>query len=346
MRPKTRSSNAKASSSKDKLPNKAVKQEETSDSDSDDDDLMAISIGNHLEQLSKQFKKMKREVKELRRRNDGLTQDLNDARAEAAENEPSTKKGKKAGPTAASLQKEVVALKSRIEQYEKTERKNKKTIEKLRQKELKKEADDLNDDAAGTLETEDSAYRLRTLLRRFGDIMAANSLEADEECGICVEVLEVNETVSFPCQHIMCEECFKGISPNKDEIKCPYCRRETARDEIETVRYTAASQWDELLKIAKNFAIMDHTYRREQDTSEEEEEEDFLNDAEDSEPAYSSNSLMFDDPIIHDRATGLPMYLPNILSPNQHYAVAPPRRTMPSRHCRLRYLERQTNGDW
>lgn len=45
---------------------------------------------------------------------------------------------------------------------------------------------------------------------------------------------------------------------------------------MEVVRYTASSQWDELLKVARKFAKIDH--RGAQDTSEEEEEENFVDD--------------------------------------------------------------------
>ena len=83
---------------------------------------------------------------------------------------------------------------------------------------------------------------------------------------------------SFPCQHITCEHCFKRLTPNSDEVKCPECRTECPRDEIETIRYTASSQWDELLKVARQFAVIDH--RGEHDTSEEEDEENFVNDEE------------------------------------------------------------------
>lgn len=130
--------------------------------------------------------------------------------------------------------------------------------------------------------------------------MSANCLEEDEECPICMETLEIDITVrygsivrasheslvdlclSFPCQHIVCERCFKRLTPNSDTVKCPQCRDEHAREEIETVRYTAATQWDDLLKVARKFSVMDH--RATDDTGEEDNEENFLND-EDSEDA-------------------------------------------------------------
>jgi hypothetical protein len=59
--------------------------------------------------------------------------------------------------------------------------------------------------------------------------------------------------------------------------KCPQCREETPRDEVELVHYTPNQQWDELLEVAEEWAKMDR--RRADDTSEEEDEEEFINDA-------------------------------------------------------------------
>lgn len=42
------------------------------------------------------------------------------------------------------------------------------------------------------------------------------------------------------------------------------------------MQHTASTQWDELLKVARRFVVIDH--RGAQDTSEEEEEEGFLDD--------------------------------------------------------------------
>lgn len=56
---------------------------------------------------------------ELRNKNAQLAEELDKAREEAVENEPQPKKGKKAGPTVASLQKEVSGLRAQIEKHEK-----------------------------------------------------------------------------------------------------------------------------------------------------------------------------------------------------------------------------------
>jgi len=144
----------------------------------------------------------------------------------------------------------------------------------LQEKEIRREARDLEED--GDEEPTDALHTLRKLLRNFSDLMAANSLEGSEDCGICMESLQVDRSVSFPCQHIVCEDCFKQLQPNEEAVTCPHCRKQCGRDDIEKVVYTASTQWDELLDIANAFAKIDR--RRTEDTSEEEAEQDFLDD--------------------------------------------------------------------
>ena len=66
-----------------------------------------------------------------------------------------------------------------------------------------------------------------------------------------------------------------------DQISCPNCRGECSRDDLEKVQYTATSQWDRILDIAKSFSKMDR-HHGDADTSEEEHEEklkeNFIND--------------------------------------------------------------------
>ncbi|TCD63958.1 hypothetical protein EIP91_004727 [Steccherinum ochraceum] len=224
--------------------------------DSDGDNLLMVSFENHLKKVNSQFLKLKKEYAALKEKNEELTRDLNTAREMAVENEAQPKRGKKAGPSVTSLQKEVEGLKQRIEKLQKAEKKDKKLIKQLRQKEVKKEAEYLQDDADDTLEVDDSAHKLRKLLRAFKDLMMATSLEDGEDCDVCYDRLQVDGTVCFPCEHLLCEDCFQKLpGPNKDE-------------------------WDELLKIANKFAVMDHQSRGVLDTSEEEEEENFLDDDE------------------------------------------------------------------
>ncbi|CAL1700228.1 unnamed protein product [Somion occarium] len=235
------------------------------------------------------FRKLKQEVIELQTKNLELTEDLEKTRE--AETQP--KRGKRGGPTVVGLQKEIRSLKTQVSQLQKSQKKDKKKILQLQVKEAKKDAAELEENEDLSM-VGDTAYPMRKLLRRFSDLMAANSIDGTEECPICMEKLEVDKTAryaglsdrpvifkmhthcSLPCHHVLCDDCFKQISPNKEEVKCPVCRNEHPRDEVEMIRYTASSQWDALLKIAAKFASMDH--RGVEDTSEEEDEEKFVND--------------------------------------------------------------------
>jgi len=76
----------------------------------------------------------------------------------------------------------------------------------------------------------------------------------------------------------------------EEMTKCPQCREETPRDEVELVHYTPNQQWDELLEVAEEWAKMDR--RRADDTSEEEDEEEFIND----ESTDASSSAALDAP--------------------------------------------------
>lgn len=62
----------------------------------------------------------------------------------------------------------------------------------------------------------------------------------------------------------------------EEVTKCPQCREQTPRAEVQLVHYTATQQWDELLEIAQQWAKMDR--RRADETSEEEDEEEFIDD--------------------------------------------------------------------
>jgi hypothetical protein len=56
-----------------------------------------------------------------------------------------------------------------------------------------------------------------------------------------------------------------------DIISCPQCRRLSNIEDFEHVELTATRQWDQLLEIAQQFAVMEEQLGP--DTSEEEEEE-------------------------------------------------------------------------
>lgn len=80
---------------------------------------------------------------------------------------------------------------------------------------------------------------------------------------------------------MLCNVCLNKVQWENDEDedrvkKCPECRKTFALEDVETIQYTASSQWDVLLNIAARFAKMDH--RGTQDTSDEEASDRFIDD--------------------------------------------------------------------
>ncbi|KAI0797061.1 hypothetical protein C8Q75DRAFT_223876 [Abortiporus biennis] len=275
MTMKTRSRTVARSSSNRK--NKGSTHPVSSDELVSNDEIEeALSVKNYLRKALKGLGELEAELKQLRDENEKLVAELEKTKAAAS----TSRKGKSKanGFSEGELQKEVEKLRAQLKDLTKAAQKDKKKIERLELKEIKREAAELQMDATGDDEdiVDDSAYALRKLLRKFADLMASNSLEGTEECPICFEKLEVDQTVSFPCQHIFCDDCFKKITPNSELVRCPECRGEFNRDDVEMVRLTASSQWDELLKVANRFSKQDR--RGEEDTSEEEASEGFLDD--------------------------------------------------------------------
>ncbi|OCH94315.1 hypothetical protein OBBRIDRAFT_723119, partial [Obba rivulosa] len=234
------------------------------------------SVQVHLSRATAAARTFRREFSVLKVQNEELTRKL--ARLEQAEDVSiQPRRGRSGGPTVSKLQAEVKDLKRKIHGLERGREKDRKRIEKLRVKEVKEEAADLEEDVE--FEVGDSAYRMRKLLRRFHDLMVAPAINADEEgeeCPICMEKMEVGKCASLICDHTFCENCLAKVSRGSDIVRCPQCRRECARDEIEVVQYSASQQWDALLEVARNWARMDR--RREAETSEEEAEEEFIDD--------------------------------------------------------------------
>lgn len=133
------------------------------------------------------------------------------------------------------------------------------------------------------------------LLRKFHDLMLANSLEPSEECPICMTTMEINQASryaesytslrtppclrhhSLPCQHVFCNDCIHQVASTtqdeEDTFPCPSCREQTSLDDAETVAYTSAMQWDALLEVAYASAKLDQR-RGDLDTSDEEAEEE------------------------------------------------------------------------
>jgi hypothetical protein len=58
--------------------------------------------------------------------------------------------------------------------------------------------------------------------------------------------------------------------------KCPQCRVESSRKDVQSVHCTATHQWDQLLEIAQQWAKEDRG--RADETSDEEDEEHFIAD--------------------------------------------------------------------
>ncbi|PCH40808.1 hypothetical protein WOLCODRAFT_137011 [Wolfiporia cocos MD-104 SS10] len=262
---------------------------ESSDSEGDkSEDQLEV----HLTRALRGAEKARKELEALRKRNAELERRLATIEeAEGASVQP--KRGRKGGPTVAKLQGEIRKLNNKLITLEKAKQKDRKKIEKLRLKEVKADAQDLEE--AAEFEVGDSAYRMRKLLRRFHDIIVSSSIEENEECPICLETVQVNKCASLICEHTFCETCLSQISPESEIVTCPQCRKPCPRDEIETVQYTASQQWDALLEVAQAWAKMD--LRRQEDTSEEEAEEEFIDDEPPDDVAASASRSASENPL-------------------------------------------------
>lgn len=82
----------------------------------------------------------------------------------------------------------------------------------------------------------------------------------------------------LPCEHLICAGCLPQISRGVDEtISCPQCRQRYPREEVDLLQFTETERWDELLKLASEYASMDYTGS---DSSSERAEEEFIDDEE------------------------------------------------------------------
>ncbi|KAH9927264.1 uncharacterized protein B0H18DRAFT_875830, partial [Fomitopsis serialis] len=239
----------------------------------------------HISKALSGVRTMQQELAEMRRRNGELERRL-ETLEQAEDTSIQPKRGKRGGPTVAKLQGEVRRLNGQIGVLEQARRKDRKTIAKLRAREVKEDVAELQDDAE--ILVVDSPYRMRKLLRRFHDIVLSSSIEENEECPICMDTLGVNECVSLPCEHTFCKTCISRVSLGEEDVTCPQCRGLCPRDEIEIVQYTASQQWDDLLDVAKAWAKMD--LHRQPDTSDEEVEEKFIEDERPDDEASSARS--------------------------------------------------------
>ncbi|KAH9943159.1 uncharacterized protein BXZ73DRAFT_74183 [Epithele typhae] len=195
---------------------------------------------------------------------DLLKQASKDAAELERENNDLRKEGTRSGT---DLFDEVDELQAQVKTLSESNQRYKRRLRKLRKQEINREAADLveGDSWIPGQATEHvrrcgvlSELALQ-LLRAFRDLMASNALEDKEECPICMEPLRV-ESAKSPDDGDMGKEC----------ATCSQCRQRYLHEDAETVRYTAAQQWDALLDIANKWTRMDTA----QDKSDDEMEED------------------------------------------------------------------------
>ncbi|EJF62303.1 hypothetical protein DICSQDRAFT_169335 [Dichomitus squalens LYAD-421 SS1] len=283
MSPVTRSaSRPQASSSKraldhDEPPPSSTAIDSPSEEEQEETKEEPVTVQGLLKQALRGARYLERDNEALRKKARALEEKLGRLQ-EADDALIRPKRTQRAAVTVTTLQREVHRLEAQVGKLEKSKEKYRKRIHELRMKEIKTDADELADGAE--FEVGDSAYTMRKLLRRFHDLMMANSLEeGSEECPICMEPLKPKECRSLPCQHMFCNDCVQQLKPVQgdpyiESICCPQCRNVCQKDELELVEYTASEQWDALLDVAKRWARMD--IRREAETSEEEDEENFI----------------------------------------------------------------------
>ncbi|KAI0089200.1 hypothetical protein BDY19DRAFT_130210 [Irpex rosettiformis] len=261
----------------------------------------------HVSKVVQSARSLRQEYTKLQKKHEELQAELTDAKEqlEAEEQPKRGSKGAKKGPSVAQLQKVVAELKGRVRKLEKVRARDRRKIAKLETKEIKRDAEELQDQTE--FEIGDNVHVMRKLLRKFRDLMLANSLDNSEECSICMSTMEIGKATGLPCQHVFCTSCIQGYisarnKPNRgyasdDEdstsIPCPQCREPASLEDMEVVEYTSATQWDALLEVANKSAKLDRR-RGGMDTSEEEEEEERVNGFIDDEDNEDGSSSMVD----------------------------------------------------
>ncbi|KAL7282639.1 hypothetical protein ACG7TL_004112 [Trametes sanguinea] len=227
-------------------------------------DLLQTNL-NCVRELERENTNLYKKVKALEAKLDRLT---------AADDVPlALPRGKRSAATAAKLKSEVFRLSKQVQRLEKANEKYRKRIHQLSLKELRTEAEDLLDTAE--FEVGDSAYKMRKLLRRFHDLMLANSLDENEECMICMEPLHPGKARRWGVVNAMLLDAW-CLTDSRLLVFLASTPFATAVEEAEPVEFTASEQWDALLDVAKQWAKMD--VRREEDTTEEEDAEEFIDD--------------------------------------------------------------------
>ncbi|TFK43738.1 hypothetical protein BDQ12DRAFT_675481 [Crucibulum laeve] len=238
----------------------------------------------HFGHLQQGVKQMQQEIKKLKRSKQEIRDELESLKLLLKSNSP-----RKTRPNSVDDSKRIMELQNTVKELQKINKRNQRQIEKLRAKELKAEAEELQEQPHDG-EVGDAAHRMRKLLRKFNDLMLVTTLADDgEDCPICFERMKLKQCSSMPCQHLVCNECLPRISEGADEIvNCPQCRESCPRDDIDLVHYAESERWDALLEVAQAWAAFDH--RGEQETSEEEEEEFFLTDGNGSSEIFSQHA--------------------------------------------------------
>ncbi|KLO08450.1 hypothetical protein SCHPADRAFT_608545 [Schizopora paradoxa] len=228
-------------------------------------------IESYIANVTNGVANLRREIKRLRSDNQHLQSRI-DALHEADDVSLQPKRGKRGGESIESLKSKVKNLTDEVSRLQFAREKDKKKIRKLQKREIEADAADLQGE--GINATPDSTDKMRKLLRRFYDLVTSPSLEEDEECCICCEILDpkAGKARSLQCQHTICSECLAQLR----DPTCPTCR-EPIGEEVEAIEFTATQQWDALLAVAADWARID-SHGGDEAEETEEEEEPFIND--------------------------------------------------------------------
>ncbi|KIJ70109.1 hypothetical protein HYDPIDRAFT_184538 [Hydnomerulius pinastri MD-312] len=234
-------------------------------------------------------------IRSLNEENDRLRAELR-KQQQSADNGTRPKAGKR---NEISLRRQIQQLESTVAGLKASRKKDKRTIQKLRAKEVEQDAKELADAEGDGAQGSERAQGAIQLLRRFNDLMDMNTLEEGEECAICMEKMEPKECYSLQCRHTTCSQCFEKLGNTQNEnldtgqVQCPHCREICHHDECEVITHTAVQQWDALLEISQEWATMD---AGEIDVGEEEDDEHSFIDDGPSRASQSSELSEIEEP--------------------------------------------------
>lgn len=68
--------------------------------------------------------------------------------------------------------------------------------------------------------------------------------------------------ISSACDHHFCGDCLELLLKDtsttvEGTVACPSCRKPLTRDSFQPLQYTESERWDELLKVATDWAKLD-----------------------------------------------------------------------------------------